>query len=173
MPWQKEEVDYNRAGTRKTDLVLSGAENSYQLEKQLGLRGENGRKLIQKLKPKHHRCVELHLAGVATKEIALALGVTEDTIWGWLRDPLVQEKVQQGRQMFEGEFDALYGRAIDAVRSGLGDVDPTHRLRAAAIYFKQKQEAAALKVGGGKETAEDVIARMLQVNIQINQQETK
>jgi hypothetical protein len=171
MPWQRKDDELDKPGLIAADKQLMGHDATYETEKLIGIRDERGYKLLQKLKPKHHRLVELYLKGVRPKDIAAELGVNTHTLWGWLRDPLIQHEIDKGKKAWEDEFDSLYGLAIDAVRGGLNELDPQHRLRAAAIYFRQKQDTAALKAGGGKETAEDVIARMLQINIQINQQE--
>lgn len=174
MPWQKkDEQRYDRDGTHLADRELMDPKASYYLEKQLGIRDSAGQVMLKSLKPKHHKMIQMHLAGVPSTEIAKTLGIARNTVFNWMRDPLIIEEIRKGKQAWEDEFDALYGKAIQAVRAGLDDMDPTHSLRAAAIYFRQKQDAAQLKVGGGKETAEDIIARMLQINIQINQQETK
>lgn len=139
----------------------------YELEKQNGKRAPSGALRLQRLKPKHHRVIELHLRGASGAEVASATGMTQATISRILADPLAQEILSAASAARDREFEALYGMHLEALRDGFTSGDVRDKLRAASVYGRERIERAKSDAGAS-ESAEDVIARILQLNIQVN-----
>jgi len=137
---------------------------TYQAEKDTGARRENGASNLQRLKPIHLKIVKLHIEGLGTTAIALKLGRSIGSISCILHDPLVKSLMQKVRESQEADLDALFGKVVDRVRDGLeSERGLDANLKTIDRYVKLQQ----IKVDDrGPETAEDVIQRML--NIQIN-----
>lgn len=138
----------------------------YQEEKDLGVRSPTGALNLKKLSPRHIKIVKLHIGGKGTSAIASELDMTPGTVSRILSDPLVKSILQKVKDMHQQELDALFGNVVGALRKGLGDeMGLDANLKTIDRYVKVqglKDERA------GPETAEDVIQRMLQINIQVN-----
>lgn len=135
----------------------------YLAEKLDGTRNPNGSKKLKELKPVHEEMIAMHLEGFRNKDIALAFNVTDSTVSIVLSDPLAVAVIQQARKENEARFNNLYGKAIDVIEDSVmphQGIDT--RLKGAALYFKE----AGNKGDGDKETAEDVIQKI--INMQIN-----
>lgn len=91
-----------------------------------------------------------------------------------MNDPLAQQYLQTVYQDRKQEIDALAGKVIEAVRTGLDSVNVRDKLAAVSKYTEVKKTIAA--DSAPEETAEDVAAKILsgltvkdngQVNVQI------
>lgn len=139
----------------------------YEAEKANGTRTETGALKLKKLSPIHIEIIKAHLDGCSQTDIATMFNMTDSSISRIMNDPLVKEIREQWLVDKHAEFNALYGRAIDAIRDGMSEFQPVSvRLKAAKMVmedapFTKDREAA-------RETAEDVVQRLLQVNVQIN-----
>jgi len=139
----------------------------YEMEKATGKRRENGALVLKKLSPIHMEIVKAHLDGVKNMDIAAMFRMTDATVSRILNDPLVEGIRTEWLKDRHAEFNALYGRAINTIRESLDESKPDLvRLKAAKMVmedapFTKEQEKRA-------ETAEDVVQRILQINVQIN-----
>ena len=146
----------------------------YEIEKANGTRRENGAKPLKRLKSKHLRLIALHLQGYSNQDIAEAAGVSQAWLSIILSDPLTEQYLSQFRKEQEARLTGLYARSLDAVQDSLeatlSDDRPNHsvRLKGADLAFKLNNSYE--KASESVLTAEDVIERMLQVNVgvQIN-----
>ena len=139
----------------------------YEIEKASGERNNQGTKRLKKLSQRHIEIIDLHTRGYKMVDIAKTVGVTRFNVSNVLNDPLAQDVIKKAHQQVENEFDALYGRVVDTIRDGLEkEIGLDTRLRAVDRYAKMKQVNG--DQGKGPETAEDVVDRILQLNIQVN-----
>jgi hypothetical protein len=146
-----------------------GGDSKYELEKVLGTRRASGTLNLKRLKPKHLRIIELHCMGHRNKDIAAELGMSQTYVSIVLTDPLVVQEIQMRSTEARHEFDALRFAANDVVRDALEEHRPMgQRLRAADMFYKAQGDYQPVRDGAGVETAEDVIQRMLTLNLQVN-----
>ena len=139
----------------------------YEMEKANGKRRPNGALALKKLSPLHIEIVKAHLDGVRNTDIAAMFRMTDSTISLILSDPLVEEIRAEWLKDRHAEFNALYGRAINTIRDSMNEDKPALvRLRAAKMVMEDAPFTKSRE--DGRETAEDVVQRILQVNIQIN-----
>lgn len=141
--------------------------SQYEVEKANGTRLPNGARPLKKLKPRHLQVIRLHLEGLPNRRVAQQLGMTDSQVSLILSDPLTRPILARASEQWDLEFDALYGLHLDALREGLQSGDVRDRIRAASVYGRERLERRKQDTGGS-ESAEDVIARMLQLNIQVN-----
>ena len=154
---------------KETPLALASARRQrYELEKQTGRRSPSGVLRLRRLKPRHRKVIGMHLAGVPSRDIAKAMGTTDSAVSIILSDPLAQEVIEKARASWEMEFDALYGKHLDSLRSGFNSGDVRDKLRASSIYSRERTERVRTDPNAAGDSAEDVIQRMLQLNIQVN-----
>jgi len=148
------------------------SEEKYPIEKDLGLRRDNGARKLKELRPWHIQMAKMHMEGFSNNEIAIALRKQPVTVCVALGDPKVQALFAFGREGNAHEFKALEVKAIDAVRKGLregGDLG----LKAATVWFKERDRQEII-TGSGEDGAEDVISKIFAkienstVNIQVN-----
>jgi len=145
------------------------ARDKYELEKLLGTRRTSGSLNLKRLKPKHLRIIDEHCLGRSNVDIATDLTLSQTYVSIVLTDPLVTEQIQIRVAENIAEMSALRHKAVHAVRTALGDgkTDAT-RLKAADMFFKVEGDYARASEHAAAETAEDVIQRMLQLNLQVN-----
>lgn len=137
----------------------------YELEKLSGERLPNGAKPLRKLSPRHIELVKAHLDGVPNKDLARMFNMTESTVSRILNDPLVIELRKQHFENVGAEFDALYQKAVAAIRDGLSEAEPAGtRLKAAQLWFERARERSVTET----ETAEDVAKRLIAIQLNIN-----
>lgn len=129
-------------------------------------RGNAGGLCLKKLKPIHHTIIKLHLIGKRNNEIALQLGKSAPYISLVLNDPLAKAAIDEGYKDLDAEFRALYVNAIQAIRKGLDHKNPSVALNAADKYFKAHGQYKP-EEKTETQTAEDVIARMLEMQRQM------
>jgi hypothetical protein len=160
-PRSLEAVDYDR--------------QQYLEEKKNGDRLPNGAKPLKRLTEKHRKILRLHLAGIPNQLIAESLGASEVTISRILHDPLgVKEIAKYGKDK-ELEFEALYGKTVDALRDALDAKTlantPAHTTRLKAVDIFYKASGKYKDAEDSAESAEDVIQRILRnplVQINVN-----
>lgn len=144
----------------------------YELEKEGGIRRETGAIYLKQLKAKHLRIIALHLRGMSNKKVALETGRSEAWISTVLSDPLSKRYLERFRQQEEGRLLGLFSRSIDAVEESLdarlADARPNHGVRLKGADMAFKLTGAYAIADEQAETAEDVVARILQVNVQVN-----
>lgn len=106
--------------------------------------------------------VQMHLAGHKINAIALATGYTENSIYRILNHEDANAVRQQILDTTQKEFEALFPKVVEAVRTGLEEADPKVR----AIYTNQWLRANG-KLSDSKATivnnitAEDVVQNIL------------
>ena len=106
-------------------------------KKTLGRIGINGREKLKRLSQRHFKIIAMHLTGDYTgKEIAEELGVGKGTIYSVLNDPLAQEVIKEFRIGQMTELEALYPKAVEAIRTGLESGNVGIKLKAVDRYLK-------------------------------------
>lgn len=141
--------------------------DQYSREKRLGIRRESGALKLKKLTFRHRKIIAYHIQGFSNEQIAFYMNCTNMTVSRVLNDPLAQAYIQQAGRDRENELNALLGSAVSVVREGLTKegLDIGTRLKAVDRYSKLRQTIIAKDQ---TQTAEDVIARMLERAKQIN-----
>jgi len=146
----------------------------YEREKAVGIRRENGARKLKKLNTRHLSMISMRLQGCSLEQVAQSFGCTVATVSRIMNDPLAQQYLQTVYQDRKQEIDALAGKVIEAVRTGLDSVNVRDKLAAVSKYTEVKKTIAA--DSAPEETAEDVAAKILsgltvkdngQVNVQI------
>ena len=139
----------------------------YYLQKASGERLANGLPPLKRLTGRHISVLLQHLAGKKNFEIAHAMHLREPTISRIIHDPLGQQFLQARFRDADREFEALYGEAVGVLRDGMKSSNSMKdRLRAAELHFKKRGDFKEQNLA--KETAEDVIQRILNLNVQVN-----
>lgn len=141
----------------------------YEAEKEQGLRRDDGSKNLTSLKLIHHKALKMHLAGNSNRVIAQRLQKTDATISRWLSDPLIVEILDKEYKANDARFKALYSKTIDVIEDSLNQDKHSIgvNLKGADMYLKahKKYDPENAKAG---DTAEDVIQRMINLNLQFN-----
>ena len=135
-----------------------------ELQKYLGILPEKRRPQLRRLGTHHKQAIMLHLEGMPASQIADELGRTPGWVSETLRSDLAQALINDYLSFADSEFKALYKLSIAAIRDALQSQDPELKLKAADKYLKAhgKYDPKSL---GGKETAEDVIKRVMELKI--------
>jgi len=118
-----------------------------------------------------HTVLALHLGGASVKEVAKMTGYSQATCYCILRRPEVQLVRQRMMEDVQQEFEALWPKVVDNIRVQLSDADPQIQLAAQQQWLKASGKFQPVNEKVGKEaTAEEVVARLLQqqINIQVN-----
>lgn len=106
--------------------------------------------------------LHMHLAGRSNKEIAAELGYSLNSTYRILNHKDTQYVRQQLMQSTQQEFEALFNNVVDAVKTGLKDLDPKVQLSAASLWLKSHGKIK--EADGGTTvnvTAEDVVFQIL------------
>ena len=93
-------------------------------------------KPLEKLSPKHHKVIFLHLQGIRTTDIAQELGMTVAWCSTILNDPLSQEIIQEHHATARKELLALSEEAVNVQRNALKSKDERNRLKASETVLK-------------------------------------
>ena len=133
----------------------------YEVEKRVGIRRGDGSRNLRRLSNRHIRIIAKHLRGDSSESIGASIGCTVVTISRILHDPLAEQLITTVFKARQKEIGALAGEAIDAVRTGLR-LKNDNRTRLTAVDKYIKLAEVINKDSSGPETAEDVIARMLE-----------
>lgn len=162
-------------GRKPTALATLAPTQRYLAEKRSGIRRENGALKLRRLTARHYKIIGLHLEGKSLEAICQECRVTISTASRILNDPLAKSLLAKVYGHREQEIHALAGKALEATRDALGaDKDIGTRLRGVDKFVKIRE--SMLDKDEGRETAEDVVAKILEkaqingtVNIQVNQ----
>jgi predicted transcriptional regulator len=107
---------------------------------------------IQRLLPRHHKILDLHLSGLTTSQIATELGVTPQTVSNVTRSPVYQGELSRRRDDRNSESDdanARYlletkrrmelaaGEALDVHINGLKSESETMKHRSAEAILSR------------------------------------
>ena len=164
-------------GRKPTALAYLTRPDRYLAEKRAGIRRENGAMKLTRLTHRHYKIIGLHLEGKSLEEISNTLHISFSTISRVLNDPLSQGILKRVYSHREEEIHSLAGKAIEATREALtGDHPIGVKLRGVDRFVKIRE--VMVNKEQGRESAEDVIARILSnakfinSNVQINVGET-
>jgi len=127
---------------------------------------------LKVLKPKHKLIVLMHLEGNDTSDIVDQTGASPSTVYSVLKSGLAKAIMEDYYAFCGQEFKNLYSLAIAAVRDALKSDDIEVRLKAADKFFKAHNMSGgpgSKAVGGGGETAEDVIKRIFEMKLKVTE----
>lgn len=110
----------------------------------------------------------LHLAGRTAEEISELVDRHPLTIYAILKKPEVIAVRQQLLAGISDEFEALYQEVVQTIRDCLKSDKETVRLDAAEKWFKAHGKYQPKQDKESELTAEDVVKKILQLNIQVN-----
>lgn len=168
-----QQVAADGPGRKPTALANMPRVQRYVMEKAVGVRRENGAVKLTRLTNRHYRIIGLHLEGKSLEEISSTLHVSFSTISRVVNDPLAQGILRKVYTHREEEIQSLAGRALQATRDALKEDQPIGvKLRGVDRFIKMRE--AMLSKDTGRESAEDVVARILSQanfvnsNVQIN-----
>jgi hypothetical protein len=133
----------------------------YRNEKEVGIRGANGAKLLKKLTGRHYSVINYHLAGEKASTIAKAMKITEVQVSIILNDPLARVVIEQRFVDMDMELRGLMPKAIDALRTGLESPDTNVQLSAADKYFRTQGLYAPKREESAHLSAEDLVRQLL------------
>lgn len=172
-------VEPAKRGRKPAELPVLRTEDGtrmsrYAVEKAVGLRRENGSAKLRRLTHRHYQIIGLHIEGKSLEQICSMLHVSISTVSRVLNDPLAKGVLQKVYKHREGELHALTGVSLGVVRKVLVE-DHTVEQKLKAVDKVIKFRETMLDKESGKESAEDVVQRILQnatvhgdVNIQVN-----
>lgn len=114
---------------------------------------------LKKLSQKHKNIIALHAQNVKREDIGKTVGCTPEYVSMIMQQPLAREYMRDLEKYMDSRLEALYGRSVDVIQSGLdGDATDT-QLKAARL---QLEVTGKLKPkDGDKQTAEDVVSALL------------
>lgn len=109
---------------------------------------------------KYFAVLSHHLSGKTVRQISDLTGYKLPSIYKILSDERVVQVRQQLMKVTESEFEALYAKAVQAIRAGLDDCDLDVALRAADMWFKAHGKYKSTQTVQNI-TAEDVVIQIL------------
>lgn len=139
----------------------------YEYQKVIGKRSESGELKLRKLLPRHKSIIAFHLQGWSNRDIAHQMNMDEIAVGRVLRDPLSQNLINRYMEMTDDELRALMPKTVASLRRGLEHPDIHVQMKAADKVLKTQGKYNEKE--GGRETAEDVIARALERVAETNQ----
>lgn len=111
----------------------------------------------------------MHLAGKPTREIVEETGYTSASVYRIMNSPRTQAVRQQLLSSYQDEYEALFGKIINNIRVQLDSDDIKVQQTAQQQWLNSEKKFRSLKLAQVPgESAEDVVARMLNVNVQVN-----
>ena len=119
---------------------------------------------LKRLTPRHIKAIHLHLQGSRLKQIAERTNLSPWWISRILKSELARKAVAEYQESMDVEFMAQYGRAVEAVKSGLSDPDVTVRLQAVDRWLKTQEKRLGRREAR-TETAEDVVKRLMELRL--------
>jgi len=139
------------AANMDTRLIVSGKTNSALVRP------------LRRLAARHERAIALHLQGMSNREVADAMGMAPAAVSSLLRNPTVQGVVGRAFEAIEDELKGLFPLVVGTLREALRSGD--HRVAATARdqFFRVQNRYNPNAKGGDAATAEDVIARILEI----------
>lgn len=146
-----------------------GAESKqlqYYRDKQEGIRRANGALNLKRLTGRHVAILKLHLLGHTNTAIADHMRISAARVSSIIHDPLAITFLEKCYNDTDKEFEALYGSSVDVLRSAMDSVRVADQLRAVDIYYKKRGDYSD-NTGGG-DTAEDVVKRVINMQLNVN-----
>lgn len=116
-----------------------------------------------------NKVLGMHLAGVSTKDICEETGYSLGNVYLILKNQRVQAVRQQMLSVYQDEFEALFGQVTENIRTQLTAKDVKTQQVAQDQWLKAEKKFS-IKHGksGPSESAEDMVAKLLNVNVQVN-----
>jgi len=116
-----------------------------------------------------YQVLALHLAGKTPNEVMAETGYSSAMYYRILNHPSIQSVRQQLLDQTQQEFEALFNKVVENIRKQLDSGDPMVRLAAQNQWFKANGKFQPKNVEGEKKlTAEEVVAKLLNINVQVN-----
>jgi hypothetical protein len=116
-----------------------------------------------------YNVLALHLGGASPKEIMELTGYSAAMYYRILEHPSIQAVRQQLLDSTQQEFEALFSKVVENIRTQLKSSDPQIQLAAQNQFFKATGKfAPKVSKDDGNLTAEDIVSKFLQVNVQVN-----
>ena len=111
----------------------------------------------------------LHLSGKSPREVMEETGYSSAMYYKVLNHPTVQSVRQQLLDHTQQEFEALFSKVVENIRNQLKSNDPQVQLAAQTQFFKATGKFQPKKGDEDKElTAEDIVSKILNINVQVN-----
>lgn len=127
-----------------------------------GIRPRSGQGKQQSVSLRWRHALDLHLSGMPVYEIAEQLDCGPATVYKILNDPRINELRQQIMKYYDQDFEALYSRVIDTVRSNLSSEDEKVKEGAAKLWLKAHGKFQTKDEGTTNNfTAEQIIFQIL------------
>lgn len=114
------------------------------------------------LPDKYRGIIALHLAGLSHADIARVTGQSASTVVYALRHKAAQPLLQKGYEIIERDAQSLFAPAVEAIRDALNTDNHSTALKASELALKVIGRLTP-KDDGKVATAEDIIARMLEI----------
>lgn len=113
--------------------------------------------------------LSLHLSGKSPREVMQETGYSPGMYYKILSHPTIQSVRQQLLDHTQQEFEALFNRVVENIRTQLQSDNPQIQQIAQNQFFKATGKFAPKKGEEGEGlTAEDVVAKLLNINLQVN-----
>lgn len=125
----------------------------------------------QRTLPIPHRwfyVLALHMAGKSCREIAQQTRYTTNYVYRILQHPDIVALRSRLLDFATREFEALWPTVVENIRNQLASEDPRVQLAAQHQWLKASGKYAASEHTEKPASAEDVVAKLLQVNVQVN-----
>lgn len=128
---------------------------------------------LKRLRKPHYEMIALRSLGLTTKEIADKTGYNSYYVSEFLREPVVKSMLNQLFDEEEERLRSMTVLSVNAIRDGLDEQksDIGTRLKAAKMQLESQGLNRPKDSGGG--SAEDVIQRMLNIQVNVNTGEQK
>lgn len=133
-------------------------------------RGTQGRVAREDVHTRWASIYTLELRGLGATQIATHLNMTQQTVSKIVRDPRYIAYREEHLTALDTEFVSMKPLAYAALKNGLNADDENTALRASEQWFKAAGFGGFSKTErpNAGVTAEDVVARLLNVNVQVN-----
>ncbi len=124
---------------------------------------------------KWYYVLALYLKGKSPQEISELTGYASGYVYHIINNPSTQSVRQQLLDQTNQDLESLFGKVVENIRQQLDSKDPQIQLAAQTQFFKATGKYTPKQANKGSElTAEDVVSKLLQVNVQVNvQSDTK
>jgi len=118
---------------------------------------------------KWYEVIALHLSGKSTKDICDATGYSLQTYYRIMNSPRSIAVRQQLMSMYQDEFEALFSKVIGNIREQLSSESMKVKQTAQQQWLNTEKKFKIKTGGAGMgESAEDLVSRLLNVNVQVN-----
>lgn len=118
---------------------------------------------------KWNKVLGMHLAGIPTRDICKETGYCQGNVYAILKNPRVQAVRQQMLSLYQDEFEALFGTVTQNLREQLAATDVKTQQVAQEQWLKaEKKFNGKRSQSTTTESAEDMVAKLLNVNVQVN-----